>query len=165
MCNVMCALQIIMPASRKQLGLSERALKGWDKCKSSISSTRLTRDLEFAIAEHILQSGYVYSALALLISWAGYLHASKALNPTRDLVALSGDSRICSYPLENTGVCIPDSRMGPFQMVALKEHIGVLLLAPYKTTAQKEIFSRETSLTYHMFHIATLSVLPRTKSD
>ncbi|KAI0564575.1 integrase [Gracilaria domingensis] len=135
MSNLICAIHLVAPATKKKLYLSSRALEGWDNARRSQSSVPITKQFAFVIAGWLIANKEFSVAVALLVAWSGYLRASEVLPLSRSLIALPGDPRIWTYKDGTAGVCIKDTKTGPFQFVPICKSEAVTALKVLKTNS------------------------------
>lgn len=153
MSNLICALFLLYPSQRNCFGFARRCIRGWRPNVPSQSSVPLTRELMLAFSARLLQIGRLHSAVALALSWSGYLRASEALDLTWDRVALPGDVRLAHRGTAAAGVNIVNAKTGPLQFVPIHDKLVVRLLQTFAGSrrAQNVSPTRLFCLSYHSY--------------
>ena len=128
MANLICAMCLVYHSQRDCFGLARRCVRGWDSNVPSRSSVPLAMELMLAFVARLFHFNHVDSAVALALSWAGYLRASEVLSLAWDNVALPRDVRIAHLGPNSAEVNIVNAKTGPLQFVPVKDVFVVRLL-------------------------------------
>lgn len=123
-CSYLLSMLYIAASQLKpHLNLSRRSIVGWSRTTKRHPSTPLSPQMAYAFARHLLNDGSCDSACILLLSFAGFLRASEALNLTWADVTLPGDCRLAGYPPHTCGLNVVDAKtateVGERQFVAI----------------------------------------------
>ena len=86
--NTMCYINIVCPHLKPHLGLSRRALAGWNKLTHPQSALPLTASITRAFAHFFSERGLHSASAALLLQWTTYMRGSELLALRRTDTAL-----------------------------------------------------------------------------
>jgi integrase len=118
------------PHLRGSLALSARALKGWNILQPSVSYKPMTRQIAVGVAIELFRHGRCEAAVAVLLTFEGYLRNGEACNLRVTDVALPGDARLGSLTGVG-GLRIAKAKGGREQWAILSDPLVVALLRTY----------------------------------
>ena len=131
MSNLLAAVVLILPHLKGKIGRARRSIRGWQITTPPRSALPLTRDWMLAFAYYMIASKQTVAAVALAVSWAGYLRASEVLSSQWENVALPGDIRLSQFRPNIGGISVLIAKTGPCQFVSIRDPAVLTLLQFY----------------------------------
>lgn len=122
------------PLLKGRLGLTDRALAGWDRHEPARSWPPITYGLALGAATALWTTGDHAHALAILLAFECYLRNSETCNLRVQDVTLPGDARVGHYSTL-AALVIKKAKTGKDQMVYIRDPLVIQLLKHFTAGA------------------------------
>lgn len=127
--NLLSAILFFFPSIRGSLGLSARALSGWDRLVPSTSPTPFTLNTAMLLAATLFCMGHDRSACAVLLGFDTLARPGELFSLSPSSVALPGDPRLSGSVLPGSAaVFLPQAKTGSLQAIWFSHPLGIAAL-------------------------------------
>ena len=150
--NTMCYINIVCPHLKPHLGLSRRALAGWNKLTHPQSALPLTASITKAFAKFFSERGLHITGEALFLQWTTYMRGSEVLALQRTDIALPGDPRLHHTGSSIGGINIEVSKTGSSQFTPIRDSDVITFIRTYVQRGTTNHSERLFSLSYRKYN-------------
>lgn len=117
-------MECFLPELHKVMRQARQAASGWNRIKPSKSPPPLSKSITFAIATVLLAKNETRAALAVALSFHGYLRAGEVCQLRGEHICLPDDPRLTSFSEKaQSGCLITQGKTGRDQFLPLDDEI------------------------------------------